>query len=65
MLKRLYLYYHERFPFVLRLLLGLIVFCEIYFIVLLNRGVMERKPYIEFYVNQNLKGIKGWMEKYW
>ena len=39
MLKRLYYYYHERFPFVTRLLLGLIVFCEIYFIVLLNRGV--------------------------
>ena len=39
MLKRLFLYYHERFPFFLRLLLGLIVFSEIYFIVLLNQGV--------------------------
>lgn len=39
MLKRLYIYYHERFPFFLRLLLGIIVFCEIYFIVLLNQGV--------------------------
>ena len=39
MLKRLYLYYHERFPFLLRLLLGGIIFGEIYFIVLLNQGV--------------------------
>ena len=41
MFKRLYLYYHERFPFTTRLLLGLIVFCEIYFIVLLNQGVTK------------------------
>ena len=31
MFKRLYLYYHERFPFFTRLLLGFIVFSEIYF----------------------------------
>ena len=41
MLKRLYLYYHERFPFITRLILGLIVFGEIYFIVLLNQGVTK------------------------
>ncbi len=41
MLKRLYVYYHERYPFLARLLLGLIVFCEIYFIVLLNQGVTK------------------------
>ena len=39
MLKRLYIYYHERFPLFLRLLVGLIVFGEIYFIVLLNQGI--------------------------
>ena len=39
MLKRLYVYYHERFPILIRLLLGVIVFCEIYFIVLLNQGI--------------------------
>lgn len=39
MLKRLYIYYKERYPIFLRLLLGLIVFGEIYFIVLLNRGI--------------------------
>ncbi len=39
MLNRLYIYYKERYPIFLRLLLGLIVFGEIYFIVLLNRGI--------------------------
>lgn len=39
MLKRCYIYYKERFPFFSRLILGLIVFGEIYFIVLLNQGV--------------------------
>ena len=41
MLKRLYIYYKERYPFFSRLLLGLIVFGEIYFIVLLNQGVTK------------------------
>ena len=41
MLKRLYVYYHERYPIFARLILGLIVFGEIYFIVLLNRGVTK------------------------
>jgi 4-hydroxybenzoate polyprenyltransferase len=41
MLKRMYIYYKERYPFFLRMLLGLIVFCEIYFIVLLNLGVTK------------------------
>ena len=39
MLKRLYIYYKERYPIFLRLILGVIVFGEIYFIVLLNKGV--------------------------
>ena len=39
MIKRLYIYYKERYPIFLRLLLGLIVFGEIYFIVLLNQGI--------------------------
>ena len=41
MIKRLFVYYHERYPIFLRLLLGVIVFCEIYFIVLLNQGVTK------------------------
>ncbi len=41
MLKRLYIYYKERYPIFLRILLGVIVFCEIYFIVLLNLGVTK------------------------
>ena len=41
MLKRLKIYYHERFPFLTRLLLGVIVFSEIYFIVLLNQGITK------------------------
>ena len=39
MIKRLHIYYKERYPIFLRFLLGLIVFGEIYFIVLLNQGV--------------------------
>lgn len=39
MLKRLHIYYKERYPILARLILGIIVFCEIYFIVLLNKGV--------------------------
>lgn len=41
MLKRLYIYYKERYPLLLRFLLGLIVFGEIYFIVLLNQGITK------------------------
>ncbi|MBP5679215.1 MAG: UbiA family prenyltransferase [Bacilli bacterium] len=41
MIKRLYIYYKERYPFFSRILLGIIVFCEIYFIVLLNQGVTK------------------------
>lgn len=39
LLKRLHIYFKERYPFFSRLLLGFIVFLEIYFIVLLNSGV--------------------------
>lgn len=41
MLKRLYIYYKERYPILLRILLGFIVFGEIYFIVLLNQGITK------------------------
>lgn len=41
MLKRLHIYFKEMYPIIPRLLLGLIVFGEIYFIVLLNNGVTE------------------------
>ena len=39
MLKRMHLYFKERYPFFARLILGFIIFLEIYFIVLLNHGV--------------------------
>lgn len=41
MLKRLHIYFKERYPIIPRIILGLIVFFEIYFIVLLNNGVTE------------------------
>ena len=41
MLKRLHIYFKERYPIIPRLLLGFIVFGEIHFIVLLNEGVTE------------------------
>ena len=43
MLKRLHIYLKERYPLVARLILGLIVFLEIHFIILLNEGVTEFK----------------------
>ena len=39
MLKRLNIYFKEMYPLIPRLLLGGIVFFEIYFIILLNNGV--------------------------
>lgn len=41
MLKRLNIYFKEMYPIIPRLLLGAMVFLEIYFIVLLNSGVTE------------------------
>ena len=41
MLKRLHIYFKERYPIIPRLILGLIVFLEIYFIVLLNNGITK------------------------
>ena len=39
MLKRLNIYFKEMYPIIPRLLLGYLVFAEIYFIVLLNHGI--------------------------
>lgn len=39
MLKRLHIYFKERYPIIARLLLGCIVFLEIHFIILLNEGI--------------------------
>ena len=39
MLKRLYVYFKERYPIFSRIGVGIIIFCEIYFIILLNNGV--------------------------
>ena len=41
MLKRIHIYMKERYPFIPRLILGLIVFLEIHFIILLNEGVTK------------------------
>ena len=41
MLKRLRIYFKEMYPILPRLLLGALVFLEIYFIVLLNNGVTD------------------------
>ena len=41
MLKRWNIYFKERFPIIPRIILGLIVFLEIYFIVLLNNGITD------------------------
>ncbi len=39
MLKRLNIYFKEMYPVIPRLFLGALIFCEIYFIVLLNSGI--------------------------
>ena len=39
MLRRLHIYYKERYPILLRIILGIVVFGEIYFIILLNQGI--------------------------
>lgn len=43
MLKRLNIYFKERYPLLARFVLGCIVFLEIHFIILLNYGVTEFK----------------------
>ena len=50
MLKRLHIYMKERYPLVARLILGLIVFLEIHFIILLNEGVTTFKIGIQEFV---------------
>ena len=41
MLKRINIYFKEMYPIIPRLILGLIVFCEIYFIILLNNDITK------------------------
>ena len=41
MIKRLHVYFKERYPIIPRLILGVIVFMEIHFIILLNMGVTK------------------------
>ena len=41
MIKRLHVYFKERYPIIPRLILGVIVFLEIHFIILLNMGVTK------------------------
>jgi 4-hydroxybenzoate polyprenyltransferase len=47
MIKRLHIYFKEMFPIIPRLILGFIVFMEIYFILLLNAGITEFKIQIQ------------------
>ena len=42
-LKRLNIYQKEMYPIISRLLLGYLVFGEIYFIILLNHGIIDVK----------------------
>ncbi|MBP5252598.1 MAG: prenyltransferase, partial [Lachnospiraceae bacterium] len=39
MIKRLHVYFKERYPIIPRIILGIILFLEIHFIILLNMGV--------------------------
>ena len=41
MLKRLHIYFKEMYPIIPRLTLSIIVFCEIYFIILLNNDITK------------------------
>ena len=41
MFKRLNIYYKEMFPLIPRIMLGVIIFGEIYFIILLNYGITD------------------------
>lgn len=41
MIKRLHAYFKEMYPIIPRFTLSLIVFCEIYFIILLNNGITK------------------------
>ena len=50
MLKRWHVYYKERYPIIPRLILGLIVFGEIHFIILLNAGITEFHIGVEEFV---------------
>ena len=43
MFKRLNIYYKEMFPLIPRIMLGVIIFGEIYFIILLNYGITDFK----------------------
>ncbi len=50
MIKRLYIYFQEMFPLIPRFILGMIVFGEIYFILLLNYGLNDFKIGIQEFV---------------
>ncbi len=50
MLKRLHIYFKERYPIIPRLFVGFIVFLEIHFIVLLNYGVTDFHVTIQEFV---------------
>ena len=50
MLKRLNIYFKEMYPIIPRLLLGIIIFGEIYFIVILNNGITDFRINIQEFI---------------
>ena len=50
MIRRLHVYFKERYPIIPRLILGVIVFLEIHFIILLNQGVTSFHIGVEEFV---------------
>lgn len=50
MLKRLNIYFKEMYPIIPRLLLGIIIFGEIYFIVILNNGITDFQINIQEFI---------------
>ena len=50
MIGRLHIYFKERYPIIPRLILGVIVFLEIHFIILLNQGVTSFRIGVEEFV---------------
>lgn len=46
MIKRLHIYFKERYPIIPRIILGIILFLEIHFIILLNMGVTWKEVHL-------------------
>ena len=68
-LKRLNIYQKEMYPIISRLLLGYLEFGEIYFIILLNHGIIDvksdEKGFGYFYnnINRYYSGLKFYLHE--